>query len=85
MILDDIINNPINIVLAVIIVDIVALVLSRNNLVGEVIKEWYSKFNIGAFVADVASMLFGIFLSLILFKYVLHPCRFKTPVFKSTI
>ena len=66
-----IINNPTNIVLAVILVDIIALVLARNNLVGQVIKEWYDKFTFGAFVADVGSISFGIFLSLLLFKYVL--------------
>ena len=69
--LDVIINNPANVVLAVILVDIIALILARNNLVGQVINEWYDKFTIGAFVADVSSMLFGIYLSLILFKYVL--------------
>ena len=69
--LDTIINNPTNIVLAVILVDIIALVLARNNLVGQVIKEWYEKFTFGAFVADVGSISFGIFLSLLLFKYVL--------------
>ena len=66
-----IINNPTNIVLAVILVDIIALVLARNNLVGQVIKEWYDKFTFGAFVADIGSISFGIFLSLLLFKYVL--------------
>jgi hypothetical protein len=69
--LDTIINNPTNIVLAVILVDIIALVLARNNLVGQVIKEWYDKFTFGAFVADIGSISFGIFLSLLLFKYVL--------------
>ena len=69
--LDTIINSPTNIVLAVIIVDIIALVLARNNLVGQVIKEWYNKFTFGAFVADVGSISFGIFLSLLLFKYAL--------------
>lgn len=69
--LEKIINNPVNVVLAVILVDMIALFLARNNLVGEVIKEWYNKFTFGAFVADVGSMLFGIYVSLILFKYVL--------------
>jgi hypothetical protein len=69
--LDKIINNPVNIVLAVILVDIIALVLARNNLIGEVVKEWYNKFTFGAFVADVSSISFGIFLSLLLFKYIL--------------
>jgi hypothetical protein len=69
--LDVIINNPSNVVLAVILVDIIALILARNNLVGQVIKEWYNKFTFGAFVADVSSITFGIYLSLILFKYVL--------------
>jgi len=69
--LDKIINNPVNIVLAVILVDIIALVLARNNLIGEVVKEWYNKFTFGAFLADVGSISFGIFLSLLLFKYVL--------------
>ena len=69
--LDKIVNNPVNIVLAVILVDMIALYSARNNLVGKVINEWYDKFTFGAFVADVGSMLFGIYLSLILFKYVL--------------
>jgi hypothetical protein len=69
--LDKIINNPVNIVLAVILVDMIALVLARNNLIGQVVKEWYNKFTFGAFVADVGSISFGIFLSLLLFKYVL--------------
>jgi hypothetical protein len=70
--LDKIINNPAIVVLAVIIVDIVvALIPLRYNLIGEVIKEWYNKFTFGAFVADVSSITFGIFLSLLLFKYVL--------------
>ena len=69
--INTILNNPTNIVLAVIIVDIIALVLARNNLVGKVIQDWYQKFTIGAFVADVGSISFGIFLSLLLFKYAL--------------
>ena len=69
--LDKIINNPVNVVLAVILVDMIALYSARNNLVGKVINEWYDKFTFGAFVADVGSMLFGIYISLILFKYVL--------------
>jgi len=69
--LDVIINNPVNVVLAVILVDIIALILARNNLVGQVIKEWYNKFTFGAFVADVSSITFGIYLSLLLFKYVI--------------
>lgn len=79
--LDVIINNPVNIVLAVIVVDIFALILTRNNLVGEVIKEWYKKFTIGAFIADVCSISFGIFLSLILFKYVLPKNSFNLITF----
>jgi len=69
--INTILNNPTNIVLAVIIVDIIGLVLARNNLVGKVIQDWYQKFTIGAFVSDVASISFGIFLSLLLFKYAL--------------
>ena len=69
--LEKIINNPVNVVLAVILVDMIALYSARNNLVGKVINEWYDKFTFGAFVADVGSMLFGIYISLILFKYVL--------------
>ena len=69
--IEKIINNPVNVVLAVILVDMIALVLARNNLIGQVVKEWYNKFTFGAFVADVGSISFGIFLSLLLFKYVL--------------
>jgi hypothetical protein len=76
--LDKIINNPVNIVLAVIIVDIIALISARNNLVGKVINEWYDKFTIGAFTADVCSMIFLIYIALILFKYVLVP-KFNIP------
>jgi hypothetical protein len=76
--LDKIINNPVNIVLAVILVDIIALISARNNLVGKVINEWYDKFTIGAFTADVCSMIFLIYISLILFKYVLIP-KFNIP------
>lgn len=68
--LQTIIDNPVNIILAVIIVDVVALVLARNGKAGKVINEWYDKFGFGAFVSDIASICFGIFLSLILFKYV---------------
>jgi hypothetical protein len=76
--LDKIINNPVNIVLAVIIVDIIALISARNNLVGKVINEWYDKFTIGAFTADVCSMIFLIYIALMLFKYVLVP-KFNIP------
>jgi hypothetical protein len=76
--LDKIINNPVNIVLAVILVDIIALISARNNLLGKVINEWYDKFTIGAFTADVCSMIFLIYISLILFKYVLIP-KFNIP------
>jgi len=69
--INTILNNPTNIVLAVILVDIIVLVLAKNNLLGKVIQDWYQKFTIGAFVADVASISFGIFLSLLLFKYAL--------------
>jgi hypothetical protein len=79
--LDKIINNPVNIVLAVILVDIIALVLAKNNLIGEVVKEWYNKFTFGAFVADVGSISFGIFLSLLLFKYVLPKNSFNLMTF----
>ena len=65
--------NPANIILSVIITDVIALILARNDLVGQVIKEWYDKFTFGAFVADVASISFGIFLTLALFKYALPP------------
>lgn len=68
--LQTVIDNPINIILAVVIVDVVALVLARKGMAGKVINEWYDKFSFGAFVSDVASICFGIFLSLILFKYV---------------
>ena len=69
--INTILNNPTNIVLAVILVDIIALVLAKTNLVGKVLQDWYQKFTIGAFVADVSSISFGIFLSLLIFKYAL--------------
>jgi hypothetical protein len=46
------------------------LILSRNNLFRKVIIEWYDSFGISAFVADICSIMFGVFLALYLFKYV---------------
>ena len=68
--IESIINNPSIIVLAVVLVDIFAMILARNNLAGKVINDWYNQFTLGAFVADVSSICFGIFLSLCLFKFV---------------
>ena len=86
--IDTILNTPLNVVLSVIIVDIIALILARNNLVGQVIREWYDKFTFGAFVADVGSISFGIFLSLLLFKYALPssiPFNLYTFIFSVVI
>jgi hypothetical protein len=77
--LNAILQRPVNIVLAVILVDIFAMILARNNIAGNVINEWYNKFTFGAFVADIASICFGIFLSLFLFKNV-FPKNSFTPV-----
>ena len=41
----------------------------------------YNKFTFGAFVADVGSISFGIFLSLLLFKYVLPKNSFNLMTF----
>ncbi len=68
--LELIISKPATIVLAVVLVDLFAMILARNNLAGKVINDWYNKFTLGAYVSDVASICFGIFLSLVLFKYV---------------
>jgi hypothetical protein len=65
-----IINQPATVVLAVVLVDLVAMILARNNVAGKVINDWYDKFTLGAYVSDVASICFGIFLALFLFKYV---------------
>lgn len=79
MTLDQIINHPLHIILAVVIVDIIAMVFARNQMAGRVINEWYDQFTFGAFVADIASICFGIFLSLFLFKHV-FPKNAFTPV-----
>lgn len=76
---DQIVSNPAAVVLAVVIVDILALLLARNNMVGEVIKDWYNDFSLGAFTSDIASMTFGIFLALVIFKHFLPKSAF-TPV-----
>lgn len=68
--LQQIIDRPLYIILAVIIVDIIAMIFARNNMAGNVINEWYNKFTFGAFVGDIASISFGIFLALFLFKNV---------------
>jgi hypothetical protein len=68
--LESIINQPSIIILAVVLVDLFAMIIARNNLAGKVINEWYDKFTLGAFVADVSSICLGIFLSLCLFKFV---------------
>jgi hypothetical protein len=68
--LEQIIERPVIVITAVIIVDIIALVCARNGLVGDVVNTWYERFGFGAFVSDVGSICFGIFLSLALFYYV---------------
>lgn len=76
---DQIIQHPLHIILAVIIVDIIAMVFARNGMAGRVINQWYDQFTFGAFVADISSICFGIFLSLFLFKNV-FPKNAFTPV-----
>lgn len=76
---NEIINHPLHIILAVIIVDIVAMVFARHGMAGRVINEWYDQFTFGAFVADISSICFGIFLALFLFKNV-FPKNAFTPV-----
>lgn len=83
--LQEIIDKPLNILLATIIVDVIALILTRNNLVGEVIKEWYDRFSLSAFVADISSIMFGIFLALYLFKYVFPQKWFNLWTFLLTV
>jgi len=68
--LEQVLERPAIVITAVIIVDIIALVLARNGLVGQVVNTWYERFGFGAFVSDVGSICFGIFLSLTLFYYV---------------
>lgn len=69
--LESVISQPSIIILSVIIVDIVAIILARYNFAGQTINEWYNRFTLGGFVSDVSSICFGIFLSLLLFKFVL--------------
>ena len=83
--LEEIISNPAKIVLAAILVDIIAVVLARNDLIGVVIKDWYNTFNIGAYIADVSSMLFGLFLALMLFKFVFPPQWFNIWTFLLSV
>lgn len=77
--MDAIISKPLNIVLAVVIIDLIAMIAARNGLAGNVINEWYDQFGLGAYVSDVGSICFGIFVSLAIFKYVLPKGSF-TPV-----
>lgn len=62
------IDKPQTIILAAIIVDFIFLVLSRYNWFRKVIIEWYDTFGISAFIADICSIMFGVFLTLYLFK-----------------
>lgn len=82
---DQLLADPVKIVLAVVLVDMIALVLARQQLAGKVILEWYQRFTLGAFVSDVASITFGILLSLCLFKYVFPPQSFTLPRFLVTV
>ena len=79
------IDRPVNVVAAVVFVDSIAMVLARNNLAGKVINDWYNQFTLGAFVADVGSICFGIFLSLALFKYVLPAGSFTLGTFVISV
>jgi len=74
--LEQVLERPAIVITAVIIVDIIALVLARNGLVGDVVNTWYERFGFGAFVSDVGSICFGIFLSLALFYYALPKSSF---------
>lgn len=69
--LESVINQPSIIILSVIIIDIIAMIMARNNLAGNVINQWYDRFTLGGFVSDISSICFGILLSLLLFKFVL--------------
>jgi hypothetical protein len=85
MSLDQITAKPLNVVLAVVVVDLIAMILARNGLAGNVINEWYDKFGLGAYVSDVGSICFGIFLSLALFKYVLPKGSFAPVNFIASV
>ena len=82
---DAILADPVRIILAVILVDLIAIVLARQHLAGKVILEWYQKFTLGAFLSDVGSIVFGVLLSLLLFKYVFPKGWFTLPHFLLTV
>ena len=83
--LEQIIERPVIVITAVIIVDIIALVCARNGLVGDVVNTWYERFGFGAFVSDVGSICFGIFLSLALFYYVFPKNSFTLLNFMASL
>lgn len=78
---DTVLADPVKIVLAVVLVELITLTLVREHIAGKVVVEWYEKFRLGAFVSDVASMTFGVFLALCLFKYVFPREWFTLPHF----
>jgi hypothetical protein len=83
--LEQVLERPAIVITAVIIVDVIALVLARNGLVGDVVNTWYNRFGFGAFVSDVGSICFGIFLSLALFYYVLPKNSFTLFNFTASV
>jgi hypothetical protein len=83
--LQEVIERPAIVITAVTLVDIVALVLSRNDLVGEVVNTWYNRFGFGAFVSDVGSISFGIFFALALFSYVFPKNSFTLFHFMASV
>lgn len=70
-------QNPALVVMAAILVDFVALIAGRAGYAGKVVNAWWNQFTLGAFVCDVASMCFGVFLALFLFRYVLPSNSFS--------
>ena len=79
--LDQLLADPVKIVLAVVLVELIVLVLVRQRIAGQVILEWYKEFRLGAFLSDVSSALFGVLLALCLFQYVFPREWFSLPHF----
>jgi hypothetical protein len=79
--LESVINQPATIILAVVLIDLFAMIIARNNIAGQVINKWYDRFTLGAFTSDVASICFGIFFSFFLFKFVLPKDSFTLTTF----
>lgn len=77
--------RPSLVLLSVVLTDIVALILARHGMVGKVIQLWYHTFTLGAFVADVASITFGIYLALFWFQCVRGKDTISTISFLGTV